>query len=396
MSGPSPFETALPRARRALLFGNFAIGCGVMVVSGSLNDLSRSLGVSVALAGQLVAIAAAVMCFGAPLLAGLASGWDRRRLLSLTLLWYALGHAACALMPDYASLWPVRALTVLAAAVFTPQAAAAMGFMVTPEQRGRAVTFIFLGWSVASVAGMPMAAWIGETLGWRSAMAAVALLALVGAAWVWRALPDGVRPPGLSFGAWRGVLASPVLMTMVAVTALQGAGQFTVLSYLAPYLRQVLDAPAATISLMFAWFGAWGLVGNVLLSRHVDRIGAGRAVSALLCGIALGLLLWPLGSTPVLAALVLVPWALSGFAGNSAQQARLVHAAPQLAPALMALNTSAIYLGQAAGAASGGWLIEHRGWGPLHWVGLGWLALAIAASLWVGRRMAAACPAPAR
>ncbi|WP_119153984.1 MFS transporter [Caldimonas tepidiphila] len=395
MNTHAAFGAALPRAQRALLFGNFAIGCGVMVVSGALNDIARSLDVSVALAGQLIAIAAAVMGFGAPLLAGLVAGWDRRRLLSLTLLWYALGHGICALMPDYASLWPVRALTMLASAVFTPQAAAAVGFMTPPAQRGRAVTFIFLGWSLASVAGMPLAAWIGETLGWRSAMAGVALLSAAGALWVWRALPEGVRPPGLSLGAWRSVFASPVLMAMVAVTALQSAGQFTLLSYLAPYLRQVLDATPATIGLLFAWFGVCGLSGNMMLSRHVDRVGAGRAVSVLLCGIALGLLLWPLGATPLLLAMVLVPWALSGFACNSAQQARLVHAAPALSSALMALNTSALYLGQAAGAASGGWLIGHGGYGPLHWVGLGWLLVAIAASVWASRQAARRCPAAA-
>jgi predicted MFS family arabinose efflux permease len=61
-------------------------------------------------------------------------------------------------------------------------------------------------------------------------------------------------------------------------------------------------------------------------------------------------------------------------------------AAPPMAPALLALNTSAIYVGQAAGAASGGWLIAHGGFAPLHWVGLAWMVLAIAVSLWVGRQ----------
>jgi predicted MFS family arabinose efflux permease len=67
------------------------------------------------------------------------------------------------------------------------------------------------------------------------------------------------------------------------------------------------------------------------------------------------------------------------------QQARLGSAAPALAPALMALNTSAIYLGQAAGAASGGWLIAHEGFGALSWVGLGWVVAAIALSVWASR-----------
>ena len=70
---------------------------------------------------------------------------------------------------------------------------------------------------------------------------------------------------------------------------------------------------------------------------------------------------------------------------QSMQQARLGAAAPALAPALMALNTSAIYLGQAAGAASGGWLIAHHGYGSLSFVGLAWMALAIALSVWAAR-----------
>ena len=122
-------ERALPRhdmaaARWALLAGNFVIGCGVMVVGGTLNDLTHDLNVSVAQGGRLIAIASLVMGLGAPLLAAAVAHIDRRKLLCLTMLWYALGHGLCALAPDYAWLWPIRALTVLSAAVFTPQAAA--------------------------------------------------------------------------------------------------------------------------------------------------------------------------------------------------------------------------------------------------------------------------------
>jgi predicted MFS family arabinose efflux permease len=141
--------------RWALLFGNFAIGCGVMVTAGVLNDIVRSLQVSVALGGQLVGAAAAVMAVGSPLLAAALSGWDLRKLLVLALLWFAIWHAVSALMPNYATLLPVRCLCMLGAAAYTPQAAAAISALTPPAERGRAITFIFLGWSVASVLGMP-------------------------------------------------------------------------------------------------------------------------------------------------------------------------------------------------------------------------------------------------
>jgi predicted MFS family arabinose efflux permease len=66
-------------------------------------------------------------------------------------------------------------------------------------------------------------------------------------------------------------------------------------------------------------------------------------VGLLLLCMAASLLLWPLGGSVLAMALVLTPWALGCFSSNSAQQARLGQAAPVLAPALMALNSSAMY-----------------------------------------------------
>ncbi|MCK6424891.1 MAG: MFS transporter [Burkholderiaceae bacterium] len=399
MSSPalSPARADAPQrhlgVEAALLYGNFAIGCGVMVVAGSMNDLVRSLGVSVALAGQLISVGAVCMCFGAPLLAALLGGWDRRRLLAGALAWFALGHALCALAPGFALLLPLRALAVLAAAVFTPQAAAAIGHMTTPMQRGRAITTIFLGWSLSSVLGMPVHAYIGETLGWRWAYGLVVLLSGSGAWWVWRVMPDGVRPPALSLASWREVFTHPVLMAIVAVTALSSAGQFTLFAYVAPFYREVLGAGPAAISGLFMVFGAFGVLGNLLMTRHIDRVGAARAAGWMVAAMALGMLLWPLGvasGSLWVMALVMVPWALGCFSANSAQQARLSQAAPALAPALMALNTSAIYFGQAAGAGSGGLLLGSgpAGYAALSWVGLAWLLLAVALSHWAARRVA--------
>lgn len=377
-------------ATRALMAGNFAIGCGVMVVAGSLNDLSNALRVSPAVAGQLITVGAIAMGSCAPFLAAALGNWDRRRLLTLALLWFAAGHAAAALAPNYAALLPVRAIGVLGAAVFTPQAAAAVGFLAPPAQRGRAITTVFLGWSLASVLGMPISSFIAETAGWRWAFALVAVLAVVSALWVWRTVPDGVKPPPLSWQRWREALTHPLWMAMVAVTALSAAGQFTLFSYFAPYYRQVLGAGPGQVSGLFFWFGAFGLIGNLLMTRHIDRLGAARCVNIALGLMALALMLWPLtgpsGGVALMAA-VLVPWALGCFSCNSAQQARLAHAAPAVAPALLALNTTAIYAGQAAGAAGGGALLASYGFAPLPVAALAWMALALGLSLWAARRM---------
>ncbi len=383
-------DSALPNVLWPLLFGNFVIGSGVMVVSGTLNDISSSLAIPVAMAGQLITAGAVVMCLGAPLFASLVAGWDRRRLLTLSMLWYAIGLGMSALMPGFGSLLLVRVLTVVAPAIFTPQAAACVSLLVAPHQRGRAITFIFLGWSVASVLGMPLGAWIGGTLGWRSAFAAVAILGLLSAIWIWRTLPDGIRPPALSSAAWGQTLRSKALMLCVAVTLLQSAGQFVLFAYFAPYYKAQLQTTPMQLSLLFAWFGAFGLIGNVVMSRHVDRIGAPSAVMWSVASMGVSLLLWPLGSSVLLAALICIPWGLGCFAANSAQQARLLNMEPALASGSIALNSSAMYAGQALGAGSGGWLIAHDAMASLHWFGLAGLLAAMGLSWWAERQAAGA------
>ncbi len=374
------------RARWALMGGNFAIACGVMAPAGALNDLARSMSVSVAVAGQLTTIGAIVLALGAPTLAAWVAGSDRRRLLAFWLVWYGAGHLLCALAPNYAALVLLRTVSLLGAAVYTPQAGAAIGVMTRPEARSGAITFVFLGWALASVLGMPINAFVAETLGWRSAFALVGMLSLIGAGWVWFALPDGIRPAAMSAASWRVVLTHPVLMTVVGVTALAGAAQFTLFSYMAPYYRQVLGLSPGEMATLFLWFGAVGLASSVVVSRQIDRLGPARMVVLLLSLMACSYALWPLGTNGWLMALVLVPWALGGFGSQSSQHARLSLLAPAYAPASMALNSSAIYVGQAVGAAMGGALLVVSGYSMLNWAALSLVVLAMLASQWAARR----------
>jgi predicted MFS family arabinose efflux permease len=134
------------------------------------------------------------------------------------------------------------------------------------------------------------------------------------------------------------------------------------------------------LSLLLMWFGVFGLLGNEVMSRNIDRIGAPRAVMISLGLSALTLFAWPLANGFVLVAVVIAPWALGYFSSTSAQQARLAGIAPSLASASIALNTSAIYAGQGIGAAIGGVLIAHGQWDVLNWAAMVGMLLAMVVS----------------
>lgn len=366
----------------ALLFGNLAIGMGIMVVPATLTDISSNLEESIPITGQLITAGSILMGVGAPLFAALVAKWDRRKLLAFTMGWYALFHALCAIAPSFTTLLILRVLAVITPAIYTPQAAACVGLLAKPEDRTRAITFIFLGWSISSVLAVPIMSTIGGELGWRWAFGLVAGVSCFSALWVWRVLPSGIQIAALSKAAWIGVFKHRVLMMTVGVTLLCAFAQFILFSYLTAYYKQVLGSDTATISLFFFWFGFCGLIGSFALSRYIDRIGADRAPIIAMSLMALSLLVWPLGTSVLTVLLVCTPWGLGCFASNSAQQARLGSTAPLVAGASIALNTSAMYSGQAFGAGLGGWLISHDMLGHLHWYGFALMLCAIALSQW--------------
>ena len=347
----------------AFLFGNFVIGTGVMLVPGLLIVLSTDLASTVPQTALIITIAAIGMCIGSPVLATLTSRIDRRTLLTGSLGLYAVGHALCAFAPNLTMLIIVRSVTMMGAAVFTPQAAATLGLVIAPERRGAAITGIFLGWSVASVFGSPAAAWLGAHIGWRSTFVVFSAICVVGVIWVWRVVPSGLHGASLSRDAWLRVLKHPALIAILLVTAASASGQFTTFAYIAPFICFLLDSSPNTLSLALIMFGAAGIVGNIWASRRIGRAGAASNVAMSLMSMCVGMVVLAAAGSWLIAFVVgTLAWGAGIFANNSSQQARLVMASPELSGASIALNTSMIYLGQAVGTTVGGAVIASAGY----------------------------------
>ncbi|MGL5810457.1 MAG: MFS transporter, partial [Nocardioides sp.] len=342
-------------ALRALLLGNFVIGTGVLLPAGMLNELSAGLGVSVAVAGILTVIGGVVVCVGAPLGAAVTSRVDRRVLLSASLAVYVAGHVASAIAPNFATIAVLRGVTLVGAALFTPQAAATAGLLVPPERRAAAIAFIFLGWSAASVAGIPLGALIAAGLGWRAAYAVVAVVAALVLVVIRRSVPAGLRVQPLSAASWRSAVTNPIILVVLAVSLVGMTAQFTLFSYTAPVLKSALGASPGTIALFFTLFGVAGVTGNALAARLVGPMGLDRAIlSAIGCLVVGAVIVSVLFGNFAGMLVGLVVWGLGTFSMNSLQQSRLAAIDLAVASASISLNTSVLYLGQALGAGLGG------------------------------------------
>ncbi len=374
----------------ALMLGNLVIATGVILPAGMLHILAEAFAVSLPRAGALMWAGGALLAVGAPAMAWFTGTIDRRRLLAGALLLYVAGHAACALAPGFEALLALRLVTIVAAAVYTPQAAAVVGLLLPPALRPAAVTFVFLGWSVASMMGMPLGSWLGARFGWAVPFWGIACAAAAVGVFVASTVPRGLRAPPVSLATWLQVARHRSLPAILAVTMVQMTGQFTLFTYLAADIERRLSAGPELLAMLLAWYGVFGFAGNLTASRMVGRVGIGRAVLVCMALIAAGVASLAL-APPVPAAYFasFVLWGLGGFALQSLQQARLIAAGPQLAPAAVALNSSALYVGQAIGGLAGGWAIA-AGWPDgLPWITLTMVLAAMAVSRAADRRTAA-------
>jgi MFS transporter, DHA1 family, inner membrane transport protein len=380
-----PPETMQSRANLALwtlLFGNFVIGTGVLLPAGLLNQLVAELNVTAATAGLLLLASGLVVGIGAPLLAGLTTRIDRRALLVAAMILYAVGHLASVFASSFWSLLIIRILMISAAGIFSPQAAAAVSLMLPVERRPSAIAFIFIGWSVASVIGIPLGAILGAWIGWREVYAIMAAFSVLSAITVWITVPKGLYGTPLSLASWSKVATSPALICVLAVTLLSFSGQFVVFGYLGAILKQVCNATPSQISLAFFIAGAAGLIGNTLASRLVKSVSVSTVIAAALLSICVGYFVFALmfgnyvGSVAGFAL-----WGFGTFASNSLQQSRLVQLAPVLASATVALNTSVVYLGQAIGSGIGGAIIKNGASITMPIIGVTLVTIALATSL---------------
>jgi DHA1 family inner membrane transport protein len=389
----APIDATPANTRAALVFlflGNIMIGSGVLAPAAMINSMTADLNVTPVAIGALIGWGAVILCIGAPAFGFFTNRVGRRTLLGASLALYAVGHAVSAFAPDYATLLITRLLMISGAAIFTPQAASAVALMVPEAKRASAVATVFMGWAVAGAAIIPFMSILAETLDWRVIYGVLAIGSGLAASGVVATLPAKLYPARMSLKSWGEVVTRPAILMLLAATSLQVMGQFTLFPYLAAELRRAAGADPAAVALTLALYGGAGLFGSILAARTVGATGAPRAHLICLITMAAGLAGWSIFSGGLVLAICSVfVWGLGFGAAVSMQQARLISVAPALASASVALNTSVLYLGQAAGTAIGGDLITRNLHGLMGVAGCIFMLLALASSWWANRKFGA-------
>ena len=367
----------------------FVIGSDLYVVAPLLSGIQKTMHCTVSQAGLLVTAFTAGYMLASPLIGGLTDRLGRLVVLYVGISLFIFFEAISAWAPSYPILIVARAMSGIAAAAITPTAYTIIGDTVAYSERSHVMAIASAGFSVSTIAGVPLGLWLSNFWSWRGVL--WVLTAATAAAAV--ALPVSlksrnllVRSPGTGSAggteeAWNSP-GPPVVSSVQGMRKLIATWPVLVVSFLAfavvglVYTYLVVDlgdrfgwSKNGLIGVLFL-YGLANVAGNLALGHFGDRSGKRCAVRlgqmVELAGlVAMAVMLWNPEQSVLVAALCVFAFG-QAYIPNLKALASAVD--PEIRGRSQAWNNAAMYGGMMLGSwgASSGY----------EWLGLRGLVLA--------------------
>lgn len=327
-----------------------------------LTPIASSLRVTEGQAGQAIAVSGIFAVLTSLFISSMTRGVDRRSLLlALTGLMLASGLIV-AFAPNYPVLMVGRALIGVVIGGFWSMSAATVMRLVPEDDVPAALALLNGGNALSTTIAAPLGSFLGQFVGWRGAFFCVVPLAAATLAWQFLtlpAMPSEQRSSDLA--TFRLLGRSTVALGMMALAAFFGA-QFTLFTYLRPYLETVTSVSVTTLSAILLVMGVAGLAGTYLIGRLLSR-----SLYGLLIGMPMAMALIAFGLTAfgwsvIAVAILLAFWGFIGTAAPVGWWTWLSKVLPDDAESGGGLLVAVVQLALTVGAAIGGLLFDSVGY----------------------------------
>jgi MFS transporter, DHA1 family, inner membrane transport protein len=358
----------------ALAISAFGIGTTEFVPVGLLSSLAIDLNISITLAGLLISGYAMGVAFGAPILTALTNKMNRKTLLLLLMVVFIAGNIVAALSSTFSLLLAARFITAFSHGVFFSIGATIASDLVPEHKRASAIAFMFTGLTVATVTGVPLGTFIGQTFGWRATFWAVALLGVVAIITSAILVPKNLKeaPPSSVIDQVR-VIKNGRLLLAFAITALGYGGTFVAFTYLAPILEEVTGYAPKAVSFILLGYGIAVAIGNTIGGKVADRNPI-RALFWMFAVQSIILVILTFTAPYKIAGTITIFFlGLLAFMNVPGLQVYVVKLAERYVPSAVnvasAINIAAFNLGIAIGAFVGGIIVDSIGIIHTPWIG---------------------------
>lgn len=357
-----------------LIASSFMLGMSEFIVVGILPDIAADLKISEVTVGNLVSLFAFVYAPVTPLGSALSARFPRFA-THLTLIGIFLaGNLLCAFAPNYAVLVVARIMIALVSGTLVAVAMTYVPDVTTDRFRTKFIAWVFSGFSIASVVGVPVGTWVANTFGWRWAFHMINVLTIMLIVGMVVALPRNSHIVKIGFLPQFRLFFDRRIQLGVLTVVFGAAASYVFYTYLTPIMRDEVHVPEQYLSVGLVIFGAACLWSNLYGGKLADR---GRGVEPLThirpiyCAHAVLMASLVVAHwVPVYGALLLVVLGMFMYLQNSASQVLYMDVASQSHPGSLnlaaSLNSMSFNIGIALGSAVGGLINGHFG---LMWLG---------------------------
>ncbi|QOT75744.1 MFS transporter [Cupriavidus basilensis] len=330
-----------------------------------LTPMAADLHVTEGMMGRGIAISGACAVVTSLFISTLAGSMNRKTLLLGLTGVMALSGAIVAMASDYVTYMAGRALIGVVVGGFWSMSAATAMRLVPASQVPRALAIFNGGNALATVVAAPLGSYLGSVIGWRGAFFCLVPVALIALAWQWISLPSmrvAPRSAGSSSGNVFALFRNPVVTLGMIGAGLFFMGQFTLFTYLRPFLETVTQVGVSALSLILLLIGVAGFIGTTLIGTVLKRrfYQTLIAIPILMAAIAVALVAFGGWATAVVALLGF--WGLVATAAPVGWWSWVARTFPQNAEAGGGLMVAVVQLAIAIGSTVGGLLFDSSGY----------------------------------
>ncbi|MCE9666741.1 MFS transporter [Myxococcus stipitatus] len=345
--------------------------------AGLLPRMSADLGVSEAMAGQVVTLYALGTLLTAIPLTAATQGWRRKPLLLGAIAGFAVVNTLTAVSTHFVLTLGARFLAGVFAGVLWALVAGYAARLVPEHLQGRSMAIAMVGIPLALSLGVPAGTFLGAAVGWRSTFGLMSLLTLALVGWVVARLPDFPGQAEDSRLSLAGVFTLPGIRSVLFATLAFVLAHNVLYTYVAPFV--VPSGLAARIDVVLLVFGVSALVSIWLVGVMIDRWLRELMLGSTAMFVGVGLLFGLWGDVPAVVYGGMALWGLAFGGVATLLQTASAKTAGEAADVAQSMLVTVWNIAIAGGGVLGGVLLETAGVSAFPWT----LVLLLVPTLWV-------------
>ncbi|KDN09436.1 sugar transporter [Gilliamella sp. Choc4-2] len=336
-----------------LAFAAFIFNTTEFVPVGLLPNIAESFSMDVAHAGLLLTIYAwAVSLLSLPLTV-LTSKMERRKLLILLFCLFIGSHILAGVAWNFYSLMIARIGIACAHAVFWAITTPLAVRLAPNGKKAKAMGFIVIGVSMATILGIPIGTIIGQLVGWRVTFLCIAGIAFCVMILLLRLLPTVPSMDIISIKDIPMVLKRPILLNIYLLIAIIIAGHFTAYTYITPFMKNIGGFNQNVIVLLLLVVGFSGMIGSVIFAKYAEKNPTAIFIIPMLLLITCLLSLYVCSLTLYTAIIQCLIWGLSITIIGMVMQSKVIDAAPDATDIATSVYSGIFNIGIGGGAFIG-------------------------------------------